>query len=264
MLKQNEEFVNAIIKFGADKGYTFTNTEERFQTLNYVVTDSDKCEFETKNGELQSITLDSNGLCMPFVDDNNNITDRVVIVSKEHQNDPLYVVHELLHFFSTNMDEEKGLISGVDNFGISDGVVAINEGLTDYFTYKISGNYFNKKDLDLGCGDKEFHNYHYLILLINLLTYEDNELEDKIFNAYMNNDTECIYTELQNAFGLNRNAIEYLFERAEYYLDDQLDEIDKEIFLEDIEKVVNFYYNNVYSKKCEDPDFVDNYLKLFK
>lgn len=260
--------IGRILKYAAKNECKIKKLPEKFKSLNYFIADCKNYRYRRKYGRLNYFNMAScEGVCIPFVND-DVIEDIVIIINEKNKDNPLYVTHELLHFLSTNLNEQKELVSGIDNYDsynyLRSGTVAVNEGLTDYFAYKICGNYYDEKYFDFGCKEKRVHQYHYSTLLVNLLALEDKDNESKLFNAYINNDIEYIYDTLYKAFGLNRNKIEYLFERGEEFALDKSDEIGYRIYLEDIEEVIKYYYNNYYSKKNKDVNFVENYLNLFK
>ena len=259
--------VSQILKYASKNDYKFLDLPTRLKRLNYLVADCDDYYYKRRHGRLDIFNMSScKGVCIPFVNYDNVIDDIVIIISKGNDKNPLYVVHELLHFFSTNVNKKRQLICGIDNFdvcnGTRKGIIAINEGFTDYFAYKVCGNYYDKKYFKFDSTDEKVHKYHYSTLLINLAAYNNLELEKNLFKAYMTNNTEYIYSILEKSFGINRDKIEYLFERGEDYADNKLDDVEIKVYLKDVEKVIKYYYDNIYNN--DDPDFVDNYLKLFK
>lgn len=261
--------ISKILEYAEKMNCEIKNIPKRLNTLNYFVTGDMYFEYKRRHSK-ESEIIDMylfNGICIPYVNNNNVIDDIVVIVSKENKNNPQCVIHELLHFLSTNLNAKNEIICGIDNFEaptfIRRGMVAINEGLTDYFAYKICGNYYDPKYFKFRYTKEDEKTYYYSTLLINLIAYEDLEMESKLFNAYINNDIEYIYSSLEKAFGINRNKLLNIFNSGEEYAVDKSDVTGYKNYLEDIKEIIKYYYDNVYSKKQKDLDFVENYLKLF-
>ena len=258
-----KEEIETILKYAKKANVEIKDIEKRILTLNYFEADKDNFKYKRRHGKLDYFNMANyGGVCMPFTDFNNNINDIVILIASEYKNNPLYKVHELLHFFSTNINHKRKIICGIDDYDISNfsrsGIVAINEGLTDYFTFKICGNYYNNEYLNFNDLDMTTHKYYYSTLLINLLA-RNKKAEYKLFNAYINNDVEYIYNELYKNFGFSKLKIEYLFERGEIYAEEKEDKIGLEIYLDDIKDLLNFYSN----VNKEDNDFASNYLTLF-
>ncbi len=268
-LEEVKQSLIFLVKYARKANCKIKNFDEKLKTLNYFIADEKDYVYKRRHGKVDYFNMrDCGAICLPFLDYNDNLEDVVIIINESYKDNPLYKMHELLHFVSMKNNDRGEFLCGIQDFSLINSIsqagrIAINEGITDFFAYKICGKYYNEKYLNFMDLDQLSHKYYYSTLLINLFVYNDKIAENKLFNAYIQNDVDYIYSELCKSFGLNKTELENLFERAEVYSLDIEDKVGLEIFREDIKRVIKHYYYNVYRKKRSDVKFIDRYLNRF-
>lgn len=241
--------------------------------LNYYETSYDYFAFKTRSGLKRLVEVDAGGICMPVLEKVDiEIRDIVIIISNEYKNNSLYKIHELLHMLSIKNiilnKRKRDIPCGIDvfkEFAYEDpGIIALNEGITDYFAHEICKEVYSKKFGYYKGASGRMHRYYFSILLISLLCYSEKK-KNKLLEAYLTNNKEYVFKELQKCFGRNLEEILYLLERAEIYTKPCTNKNEFIAFRNDLLDIVDYYYDNIYKPNVgENKAFVDDFLSKFE
>lgn len=259
------------VNYLKEHGCTLPSLEAKLEKLNYYEITKGKFNFVTKSGINYVVDLtNGGGYYTPVVrKDSNIIDDYVICLEKVYCDSPEYIVHELLHFLSTKDVREEKIKCGIVNFNstnyIEEGLEAINEGITDFFTFRICGKCFNSKYYRLYSSIPEETPYYYATLLINLLVFGSRYKKDKLLKAYIENDDKYIFKEIQKCFGLSKGEAKKIFAEVVKYYYNPKDKVLKNKLKKEIKQVVNYYYSHLSPKmKDEYKNFEKIYLSKFK
>lgn len=270
--KLQKEAVDTIL-FLQDNEIYLESLFQKLQKLNYFENYKNKFWYTSKSGIKMNMNLTGvSGYHTPFVKyTSNQIEDYVIFINKNYSNLPENKVHEFLHFLSTE-DKKANKIcdtkikTGITflgcNFKDDAGIIAINEAITQYYTFRICGKCYDKKYYRLYNKGPEEQPYYYPMLLIKMLVFGNNSKKKDLLEAYIDNDREYVLNEICKNFGLNRKNAANLFLRAQNY---SYDKTLKEGLKKDIKKVVhNYYARQSQNFKNKYNDFEQKTLKSFK
>ena len=268
-LKRIQREGTDTIMYLLEKGIYIDNIKEKIYRLNYYEFTKSIFFFETKAGIKECIDVrKGGGQFIPLLRrESSRIDDFIILIEDKCSNSPEYKVHEFLHFLSTedsmmfNLFRRKirtGVTSFEYNKNLDDGLEAINEAITDFFTFRICGKYYNDRYYKLYSENEEESPYYFPTLLINLLVFDNEIKKTKLLKAYINNDSRYVFNEIKNNFGLDKKEAKNLFTRSmNYYFDKSL----KYTLRKDVECIIEFFCKHHGEKYS---NFKNMYLQNFK
>ena len=270
MLKNNLKAINkeaeAVISYLKERNIEVKDLELKLNKLEVLTPNRGNITLSSKR-ITTNVYFNGGGYYTPLYSGYTERIDRYFIcIEKSYLEYVEYKVHEFLHFISTNDLVKRKIKCGIAPINNkSEGLEAINEAITDFYTFRICGKAFDEKFYRLYAESPDESSYYYPTLLINLLVFGSGYKKDKLLKAYINNDSKYVFDEIKECFGLSKQEAIKLFGDLIKFYYNRKDKGLKKSLQKDIKKVVNFYYNNL-SKDMQNKykSFEKIYLSKFK